>query len=289
MSVGYDLIAIDLDGTLLRRDGSVSARNVAALREARDAGAEVVLATGRALIESDHVLDHVGREGFFVGAGGAMLCNARTGRTVQRSDMDEHLVRAVTASLNRHGHLAHLLKDGSVAGYDYLIVGDGVLDPATQWWFDTLPIRARFARLLEEDEHPELTVRVGTVASARELDHVEHELREDLGDTVFLQHWAAVTSTEATGSQTHLLEVFNPEVDKWTMIRRIAERRGIDRDRVAAIGDGLNDIRMVREAGLGVAIGNAEAGVMHVADRVAPENDEDGVAVAIDAILHGKW
>src|SRR5690606_15222304 len=121
----------------------------------------------------------------------------------------------------------------------YLIVGDHALDPATQWWFETQPVRVRYAGGVHEDEHPADSVRVGTVARRESLANVITELRDALGDQVFLQHWSAVTAIEAIGSSTHLLEAFHPRVNKWSMVERYCERKGIDASRVAAIGDGL--------------------------------------------------
>lgn len=289
MPIDYDILALDLDGTLLRKDGSVSARNIAAVAEANDAGLEIVIATGRALVEAQHIIDEINHKGLFIGAGGAVLCDATTGETLKRSSMNPLLVKAIAASLINHGHLCHLLKDGGAVDYDYLIVGNGKLDSASEWWFNTFPVKVKHADSIDSDEHPEDTVRCGTVAAAGELKHIAEEIREDLGDSVFLQHWSAVTQTAMTGTGTHLLEAFSPEVNKWTMLTHIAEQRGIPLDRIAAIGDGLNDISMIREAGLGIAVGNADAGVIHVADKIVAENDENGVAQAIEAILSGSW
>lgn len=285
----YDIIAIDLDGTLLNREGAVSHANRRALQAARDAGIEVIIATGRAWIESRHVLESIGHDGVFIGAGGATLNHALSGETIRRHVMDPSLAVRIAQSLIRHGHLAHLLKDGPRSTYDYLIVGEGELDPATQWWFRSFPVRARFAESLELDDHPQETLRCGTVAVAGDLRHVVDELREDLGNRVFMQHWAAVTESQAVGAATHLLEVFNPRVDKWTMLSEHAEERGVPVERIAAIGDGLNDVGMVRQAGLGVAVGNADPRVRDAADRHAPDHDHDGVAHAIEHILRGAW
>jgi hydroxymethylpyrimidine pyrophosphatase-like HAD family hydrolase len=289
MSCQYELVVVDLDGTLLNCKGQASERNCAAIGAARDAGVEVIIATGRAYIESRAILGQIACDGPVIVAGGAMLCDGATGRTLDRHAMPFALVEKISESLNRHGHMAQILKDATATSYDYLIVGAGELDPASQWWFETMPVRVLFTDDLKHDLHPEDSVRVGTVARGDALKTIADELRDDLGDTVFLQHWSAVTATEATGSTTHLLEAFNPQVNKWTMVERYCRRRGVDPARVAAIGDGLNDVCMLRGAGLGIAMGNADAGVMHVCQRVTENHDCDGVAHAIEQLLCGAW
>jgi hydroxymethylpyrimidine pyrophosphatase-like HAD family hydrolase len=285
-----DLLAIDLDGTLLNAQGEVSPRNLAAIERAREAGIEIVLATGRAWVESRHVIERVGHgDGMFIGAGGAVLNRARDGETVWRSVMPTHLIERIVEALLARGHLAHLLKDRHSAGYDYLIVGEGVLDPATEWWFRTLPVAARYSPLLEGDDSPAETLRCGTVAGEHETAALARAIREALGDAIFLQHWPALTDDDDDARATHMLEIFNPNVDKWTALERYARGRGVPTERIAAIGDGINDVRMVRSAGLGIAMANAVPAVAHVAARLAGHHNEDGVAGAIDAILDGRW
>lgn len=289
MTCRYELLVIDLDGTLLDPAGAVSPANRDAVRRAREAGLEVIVATGRALVESLAPLEAIGREGLVIAAGGAMLNDAATGRTVHCSVMPGDLVVDVTEALLPHGHKVLLLKDPDVAGYHYLAVGPAELDPASRWWFETLPVSVRFVHDVAEDPHPDQTVRVAAVAGEAELAPIARRLKEQLGERCFLQHWAAVTETQATGSPTHVFEAFNPDVNKWTMIGRLCEERGIDPRRVAVIGDGLNDVQMVGAAGLGVAMANADPRVRAVADRVTGDSARDGVAEAVKMMLTGRW
>ena len=105
-------------------------------------------------------------------------------------------------------------------------------------------------------------------------------------DRVMLQSWPAVVESEATGETIHLLEAFDPTVDKWTMLARLADERGIPHSEVAAIGDGLNDVGMIGAAGIGIAMAGADVRVRRVADaETGPPGT--GVGDAIHAMLDG--
>lgn len=285
----YRLLVLDLDGTLLDGRGRVTPRSDAALRAARDAGMKVMIATGRSWIECSHVLNGLHLDQPLIAAGGSLLCECSSGRTIRRSTVQADLVKDVARSFHRHGHLAHLLKDPCAATHDYVVVGEGELDAATKWWFETFPLKVRYARELHEDEHPHDTLRIGTVASSTTLERVATELRDEIGEQICFQHWSAVTANEPTGSGTHLLEVFSPQVNKWSMVQAYCAEAGIQGEEVVAIGDGLNDLQLVRDAGLGIAMGNADPRIAAVADRHTASHHEDGVAEAVERILAGEW
>ena len=95
-----------------------------------------------------------------------------------------------------------------------------------------------------------------------------------------MQHWSAVTSTQATGSSTHLLEVFGYMVNKWSMLERHLGA-SIDQKRIAAIGDGLNDVEVLKEACLSIAMENATSAVQQHANVIAGQHNEHGFAEAM--------
>ena len=279
------LIAIDLDGTLLTRRG-VTDHDREAIRRARREGVEVVVATGRAWLESREALAVIGDDGVMIGAGGALLHEASSGRTIDRSTVHPEVVASIAASLRDHNHVVHLLQDRTACGFDYWMVGWDRLHEATRWWFDRHDVVARWAGRIDQVDDLAHTVRVGTTASGADLEAIAADLRHDLGDRVMLQSWPAVVESEATGETIHLLEAFDPTVDKWTMLSRLADERGLGRDDIVAIGDGLNDVGMIREAGTGIAMSGADPRVRAVADAETGPPGR-GVGDAIHALLDG--
>ncbi len=292
----YDLIAIDLDGTLLNSEGAVPMANLRAIEAARAAGITVTICTGRALAESRAIVQRINQTQPVIVSGGAMVADPVTGKTLERFTMDLDLVRRVAAHLRLHDHPSLLLKDPDAVGYDYLVVdplGIESLDQATRWWFDYLGIKARAIAHVDEDVHPEHTVRIGAYSANEPIDDVARDLRETFGAEVMLQHFTGALMPDdrrrAGVESVHIVEMFNPLADKWQALSRLAARLEVPRERVAAIGDQNNDLSMVREAGLGIAMGNATEQVRGVSKRQAPRCDEDGVAVALGKILSGEW
>ena len=112
------------------------------------------------------------------------------------------------------------------------------------------------------------------------------ELAGRLQDRIEVYEQALNVESEATGDTIHLLEAFDPTVDKWTMLSRLADERGVPHAEVAAIGDGLNAVGMIRGAGIGIAMGGADDRVRAVADaETGPPGT--GVGDAIHALLDG--
>jgi 5-amino-6-(5-phospho-D-ribitylamino)uracil phosphatase len=297
MAPRYDMIAVDLDGTLLNSRGEVSARNLDAIRAARAAGLRVVICTGRGLVECERILQAIEQVEPVVVAGGSMTACPVARRTLHRFALDAELVPKAVERLLGHDHPVMVLKDPHHAGYDYLMVtGEKnlALDPVTVWWLESMNVTHRFCCGMHEDEHPEHTVRLGICGLSSAMAQILEDLREVFGEKAMMHHFEAVVAPEHAsqlpdGEQLHILEVFDGRAHKWSAVEWLAARDGIGAERICAIGDQINDVTMIQFAGLGIAMGNAIPKIKALAQREKLSNDEDGVAVAIERVLEGLW
>lgn len=293
----YDLIAVDLDGTLFNSSGEVSDANRLAIQRAREAGLRITICTGRGLAECRHAVDAIEQTDEVIVAGGSIIACPVTSRTQHRFTLSQDIVADVVDHLLEHGHPALVLKDPLEAEFDYLVVTgerDLRLDPVTEWWFSRMDVRVKRVRRLADDEHPEHTVRVGACGLATHLESVERAVSARCGDRVVMHNFPCVVAPEhrsrlADGQKLHILEVFDAMGNKWSAIRHLAAMHGVPTDRIVAIGDEVNDVVMIEGAGLGVAMGNAVEAVRSAADRHTLHHDEHGVAHAIDRVLAGEW
>ena len=290
-----DVLAIDLDGTLLGSGKGVSRANIEAVDRARQAGVAVLICTGRGLVEARSALDAIDQREPVMVAGGSIVSDPVSGETLHRVEMLDELVHRAVELFHGVESPAMVLKDPSAIGYDYLIVDsedEYPIHDISRWWFDDHGIDIRLARSVHEDEHPEHTVRVGMCCEVSKTNAVTERVLREMGDAVELHDFPCVKpeghGSERGGEEVHILEIFDKTATKWNAIDWYLEKHGIDPSRVAAIGDQVNDLTMIHGAGIGIAMGNAIDAVKERSCYVTAGNDEDGVAAAIGCLLDGN-
>lgn len=262
-------IATDLDGTLLRTDKSISERTRAAVLAAEDAGLMFVIATGRPPRWIAPVVEQLGERGLVVCANGAAIYDPARHELVSRVEiLPETALELVDEIQAAHPDAVV----GVEQGFDFAIdesIDDADRELAGSWSLDGLrigPIRTFLdepvLKLIVRLPHP---APEGTAAAVQSL----------VGDRALVTH----STTES------FLELSHPSIHKAATVERLLVRSGIDGSQVAAFGDMPNDLELIRWAGLGVAVENADPRLKAVADEVTASNDDDGVALVIERIL----
>ena len=280
MSLGneYELLAIDLDGTLLDDRHKLPDRNRDALHAAHEAGLRVVVCTGRCYTETRPILEDIGLDlDAAITVGGALLTEVATGRTLHAETIGLDLAREAADWFARRNLSVMWLHDASEAGFDGYVIQTGPQHPAIDRWFAITPCEMRPVDRAPMDGRPPL--RVNVLDSIDALQDVAVEFQQHFDDRMSY-NVIRVPTYDFT-----VLEAFAAGVDKWSGIVRLCERWGVDVGRTIAIGDDVNDVPMIRNAGLGVAVANARPEVHAVAQRQVPPNVECGVADLIDELL----
>jgi 5-amino-6-(5-phospho-D-ribitylamino)uracil phosphatase len=276
--VKFKMIAIDLDGTLLSPKGEVTPRTRAAVQRVLEAGFLVCFATGRNFTESRAVLDAVGHYDSAVFVGGAIVIDTKRHATLHRTLMDPQLARQVSQFFESRGHAVLAMQDTGSAGVDYLISKQMPLTEATKQWLSLTHATVHWIDDLSHHDHPH-TIRAGIVAEIALAGTIETELRQQFGSKI-VSHSIVVPAFGV-----HVVEVFDPAVNKWEGILQVAKQHNIDPKQIIAIGDDINDLPMVQCAGLGVAMGNANPQLQAVARRVIGHNRDDGLALFLEELV----
>jgi Cof subfamily protein (haloacid dehalogenase superfamily) len=264
------LIATDLDGTLLDSSSAVTPRTRAALDAARHRGVHVVPVTARQPIGLRAIAADAAFEGWALCSNGAYAVHLDDGRMLFAEELPADTIRTLAEALRASipGLLFASVREGGetfVAQHGYAEIADlsdHKRDPATMGGVPLDQVLAA-PSLKFVIRHPEL-------APAALFDTLR-----SLGLTGF----------EATLSGAPFVEVMAEGVTKATGLARLCAHLGIDRAEVVAFGDALNDVEMLRWAGHGVAMADAEPVVQDAADEITGSNDGDGVAQVIERLL----
>jgi Cof subfamily protein (haloacid dehalogenase superfamily) len=263
----YGVVATDLDGTVVRSDGTISPRTRDALTAARDAGALIVVATGRPPRWLTGIAEATGHSGIAVCANGALTYDLATEQVVGYRQLDIDVVRTVMERLR-----------ADVPGVAFAIER----------------VDGQFAH--EPDYHPRWEPEDSTIIGDLEpvfdvpvsklLGRVEGAGSDDLlamARAVIPEGVANLTHSSIDG----LLEVMACGVSKATTLEQLIAEHGLTARDVVAFGDMPNDVEMIAWAGHGVAVANAHPEVLAIANEVTGTNDADGVAQVLERLFGG--
>ncbi|MGI5852718.1 MAG: Cof-type HAD-IIB family hydrolase [Bacillota bacterium] len=262
----YQLVAMDLDGTLLTSDTKITPRTRKALQDCADSGVKVVFASGRMLGSIAKVADQASYLSGVIAYNGALIAEWPSRSIVRETPIPGILARRLVTDLKKSGvHINVYLND--------TLYIEELNEAARNYCRNTAvePSIANFDELL--NRRAANPTKILIIGKPEELDVMAEEYR------------AGYPELHVTKSRPHFLEFTVSGINKGTALKELAELLGIARERVVAIGDAPNDLDMIKYAGMGVAVGNSFEQVKAEADLIAPSNDEEGVAWVIERYI----
>ena len=258
------LIATDLDGTLLREDGSVSERTRRALSRLADAGVDLVFVTARPPRWVDHLGDVVGGHGTVICANGAFVYDVARRTVVRAHGIPPATARAIAADLRQ-----------ALPGVGFAAeLADGVR------------LEREYPQL-----HPEDVPADGAYCAIDAIDQPVGKLLARsllMAEAGFFREVASIVGGRAQVTYSGsggLAEIGPVGVTKGSALVDWCSARAIAASDVWAFGDMPNDLPMLAWAGTSFAVANAHPDVRAAASYVCPSNDDDGVASVVESLI----
>ncbi len=275
------LAVLDIDGTLLDPAGLISARVREAVRAASAAGCLVTLASGRRLWAVRPIVEQLGIDTPVILYNGAIVYDVGREETMIGLYLECHVLHDALDEIWSHGFQPVLY--GHPAGGERVYTGPAERDaPATLHYFDRPTVQP--LRLGREDlcaiEQAPLLAAMGDEEEVRSLQTALSARSIDCQTLVERQ-------TFVPRSRWWQVDVSARGCSKSAAVRRLCQHFGVSHGATLAVGDGINDLDLVRDAGLGVAMGNAVAEVRSVAAAVVADNGHDGAAEALERFVLG--
>jgi len=273
----FRLLAIDIDGTLVNSRDELTPRVRAALTRAGRSGIRIVLASGRRYSRVLPLVEPLAIDVPLVTASGALVKDPRDHRTLFRADFPPQVLQQTIAAVDRAGFDPLLCGDTFLQGFDFYTPPQLRREEAREY-VRLNPGDGRLYPAMLYQPPPEVFL-VFTLGAQEQMLAVQDLLHQELAGQIATH---VLRSPRYTG---YLCEIAPAGVSKWSAVKRLAQQWAIEDAEICAVGDDVNDIAMIRAAGLGVAMGNAQPQVKAAADRIAPSHDEDGLAEVVDWLL----
>jgi Cof subfamily protein (haloacid dehalogenase superfamily) len=284
------LIAIDMDGTLLPTNSqTISGRNARALKAAQEVGITVAIATGRRPAYTAPLLINLGLRADtpLIASNGAVLStlgdDVQGGEVIDRCHMPARVARGlcgvlrpfgtVVFTFDRPGRAEMVLED--------LEAAHGRIAIWVESNRNAIEVVKPLESALVDGDDPIQGMGAGTISQMREAERA-----------LKASEWGAECEsvrTEYPARDLSILDLLPPGVSKGWALERLAARLGVERSETMAIGDNWNDATMLEWAGQGIVMANAAMELRTLAEtqgwKLAPSNDDDGVAVILEAEL----
>jgi Cof subfamily protein (haloacid dehalogenase superfamily) len=281
------LIAIDMDGTLVNKQLKVTKENSEAISQAVEDGHHVVIATGRSYDEARHALEEANLHIPLICVNGAEIRSS-----------DWEILSSFPIYLRQYETIKKILDEEDI--YYELYTNIGTFTTSREKAYEVMKDIVLTSNPEATDDDVQKAAlsrfRLGIVSIVEDFDKLVAKEGTEVykflafsGDNEKLkrafQHLQSVSDLAVSSSADSNLEITHNEAQKGIALKKFAELKGISMENTMAIGDNYNDVSMLEIAGFPVAMGNAVEELKEMAAFVTKENDQSGVALAIQRFL----
>lgn len=285
----YKLVAIDLDGTMLNSYGMVTENTKQVIKNTINKGTEVIIASGRPIDSIKTIAKEIGSENYFIAGNGALIYDIKKDEIIYEKFMNKQKVLEIIK----------ICEENSIAYNIYTektIIAKGLKYNVLYYYKENLKKEENkktnitivedvyeYIKNLENEKFLKITVCDETKSVFNSIIRKLRTVEDiDVLDVLHMSRKMIKQGTEDVPIEYYYTEISLKDVDKWNAIEYLAEKMNISKDEIIAIGDNINDKKMIENAKIGIAMGQSTPVITEIADFVTSNNNEDGVAKALE-------
>ena len=275
----YKLIAIDLDGTLLNDEKIIPKENLETIKTLIDLGYEIVIATGRRYWSAKELTKDIDRDITILANNGSVIRETKDDKTIATKYLKDY--KELIKAGEKRGLFSIVHVDNYYEGYDFIIEKDKFHKGYNNYISENEDRYRKIEDFSKMDE--EKILAIVYAGNKKDMEDFYLELNQRYPGQYNSHVVGNIQMAEA------LLEILNPEACKWLSLLDYAKGKNIDQSEIITIGDDNNDLEMIKEAGCGIAMKNANDSVKEVADIITEKyNTESGLAYELQNLLNVK-
>ena len=285
----YQLVAIDLDGTLLNSYGVVTDRTKQTIKKCIDKGIEIVLASGRPKDSIESIAKEIGAEHYFIAGNGALICDIKKEEVIYEKYMPKEKVLEIIRLCEQNSISYNVYTDKTILAtslkYNVLYYHKENLkkEESKKTHINIVDDMYTYVKQMQEEKFLKITI---CDTNSNVFNAIIRKMKQIEGiDILEVSHMSRKIikqGTEEVPIEYYYTEISLQEVDKYNALQFLQKKLNIKNEETIAIGDNMNDKKMIQKAGMGIAMKQSCPAVIEIADYVTEGNNEDGVAKALE-------
>lgn len=288
----YKFVAIDLDGTLLNSYGEVTKDTKEALLKAKSQGVEIVLSSGRPISSTESLAKELGVDNYLISGNGAAVYDIKNQKLIWDRFLSKEQVLNIAKLCEENSFFYNVYTEDEVIAnslnYNVLFYHKENLKKIEEkrTHINVVQNIAKYIEDSGKDKFLKITV---CDESQFIFNSIMKRLKAidgiDVLETEYMSRKKIKSGTEDVNIQYYYTEVTNKNVNKWSAIEFLLNKMNINKEEVVAIGDNMNDIEMIQNAGLGIVMGNSNPKMKEIADEIVSDNNSEGVLEAFNKFI----
>lgn len=268
--MGYKLICLDMDGTVLNSEKKISKENKDAIKKAHDKGIKIAISTGRIFTSAMYYAEILGVKAPIIASNGAYIREKDKDKVIYQCEIEKEVCKKVASIAEKYNFF------NCFNTYDKIIADKPFHDDYIYYKLNSeLPENKRiklesvsnFKNILNEDENKILKF-ISLSDDYEGLKKAKEEIKN-------------IEELEVVSSGKNNIEVMKKGVSKGNAVKVLSQFYKIDKEDIICIGDSENDLSMIEYAGMGIVMGNGDDYMKEKANYITDTNDNNGVAKAI--------
>lgn len=285
----YKLVAIDLDGTMLNSYGMVTESTKQVIKNTINKGIEVIIASGRPIDSIKTIAKEIESENYFIAGNGALIYDIKKDEIIYEKFMNKQKVLEIIKICEENSISYNIYTEKT-------IIAKGLKYNVLYYYKENLKKEENkktnitivedvyeYIKNLENEKFLKITVCDETKSVFNSIIRKLRTVEDiDVLDVLHMSRKMIKQGTEDVPIEYYYTEISLKDVDKWNAIEYLANKMNISKDEIIAIGDNINDKEMIENAKVGIAMGQSTPVITEIADFVTSNNNEDGVAKALE-------
>lgn len=289
----YKLIAVDLDGTMLNPYGEVTENTKRVIRNTIKKGTDVVIASGRSIDSIKNIAENVGCSNYMIAGNGAVIYDRKKDQILYEKYIPKSKALDIIKICEQNSIFYNVYTNKSIIAnslrYNVLYYYKENLkkEDSKKTSITLVENIEKYISDMQDEKIMKIFVCDGTKVVFNSIMKKFENMRDI--DTLDVSHMSRKVIKKGTYEvpiEYYYTEISMKDVDKWYAIEHLINKIGINKQEVIAIGDNTNDKLMIQEAGLGIIMKGSTPQVTEVADYVTDDNNNEGVAKAIEKFIN---